>query len=351
VSYAAPPAAGESASVVGLQENASFRSNLGLVNLGADAIALRVALYGPSGELLAELPDRTLPPFGWTQIDRPLLGLAEAGRAVVTRVTGSGAFSAYAALIDQTTSAGAFVAAVDASPGDLDRLVPVVVDATGLGGTHYRTELTLANLTAASLPLVLTFTTSSAGSGSVGVVLGPGEQRIVPDAVAYLRAQGLVIPPGNAEGSLRVWGGVPATSFAALARTYTPGPAGGTYGVAYAGVTASESAGSGAWVYGLREDAASRSNLALVNRGDSGDSIALTLTFFDESGAPLGTPESLALSPGEWRQIGRPLAALGASAGFVRIERTAGTSRFVAYGVRNDAVTSDGSLLPMDVAP
>ncbi len=351
VAYAAPPVAEDSASVVGLQESASFRSNLGLVNLGAGAIALRIALYGPSGDLLAELPDRTLPAFGWTQVDRPLLGLAEAGRAVVTRVSGSAPFSAYGVLIDETTSAGAFVAAVAASATDLDRLVPVVVDATGLEGARYRTELTLANLTGASLPLVLTFTTSSAGSGSVGIVLGPGEQRIVPDTVATLRAQGLAIPPGNAAGSLRVSGGAPATSFAALARTYSPGPAGGTYGVAYAGVTASESADSRAWVYGLREDATARSNFAVVNRGDSGGSIALALTFFDDAGAPLGAPLAVVLSPGEWRQIDRPLAALGASAGFVRIDRTAGASRFIAYGVLNDAVTSDGSLLPMDVAP
>ena len=37
----------------------------------------------------------------------------------------------------------------------------------------------------------------------------------------------------------------------------------------------------------------------------------------------------------------------GPSAGSAKIERVTGTSRFVAYGVLNDAATSDGSYLPM----
>ena len=33
--------------------------------------------------------------------------------------------------------------------------------------------------------------------------------------------------------------------------------------------------------------------------------------------------------------------------GSAKVERVTGTSRFVAYGVLNDAATSDGSYLPM----
>ena len=62
---------------------------------------------------------------------------------------------------------------------------------------------------------------------------------------------------------------------------------------------------------------------------------------------PLPTPEERTLGAGEWHQIGTPLASRGATAGSARVERVSGSSRFVAYGILNDAATSDGSYLPM----
>ena len=352
VSYDGAHASTSALSVVGLQENDAFRSNLALVNLGEGDVVLRVTLLGPSGETLGVLPDQTVPAFGWLQLARPLLGLAPAGRALVTRVSGGSRFSAYGVLNDQTTSDGSFLAPVTESLAtDVDRLVPVVLDATGLSLTRYLTELTLANLTDAPLTLTLTFQGGAVGSGSAAVPLTPGQQIIEPDAISFLRRNGLAIPDGGAAGSLLVSAGSPASSFAAFARTYTSAPSGGTYGVSYPGLLASESATTRAFVFGLEEDGSARSNLAVVNRGHEGDSIALEIRFFDASGAPLGAPVTVALGPGEWRQLARPLAALGASSGYARIDRVAGSSLFVAYGVTNDASTSDGSILPMNVAP
>ena len=37
----------------------------------------------------------------------------------------------------------------------------------------------------------------------------------------------------------------------------------------------------------------------------------------------------------------------GASAGYAKVERLSGASRFVAYGVLNDNASSDGSYVPM----
>jgi hypothetical protein len=53
------------------------------------------------------------------------------------------------------------------------------------------------------------------------------------------------------------------------------------------------------------------------------------------------------LAPGQWTQFNQPLAALEATSGFALIQKTSGNSTFVAYGVLNDAVTSDGSYIPM----
>ena len=86
--------------------------------------------------------------------------------------------------------------------------------------------------------------------------------------------------------------------------------------------------------------------MALVNFGDAGN-VTLRLTFHGANGQALADPEEHTLAPGAWLQRNEPLLARGAAAGSVKVERISGTSRFVAYGVLNDAATSDGSYLPM----
>jgi len=75
--------------------------------------------------------------------------------------------------------------------------------------------------------------------------------------------------------------------------------------------------------------------------------VTLRITFFGERGQALANPEEWTLGGGEWKQLGIPLDSRGAAAGSAKVERISGTSRFIAYGVLNDAATSDGSYLPM----
>ena len=350
---AAPTAA--TATVAGLQENAAMRSNLAVVNAGPDPVTLAVRLVGPLGEDLGALEDAALPPWGWKQYNRPLLGKAESGRAAISRLSGGAAFSAYGVLNDAGTSDGSYVPPL--LPGDAgaaDRLVPVVLDVKGLGASRYATELTLANLGAAPLALELVYTATAefgGGSGRVPLTLAAGEQKVIASAIDFLRAGGLPIPGGgaNAAGSLLVKapaGTAPGDLFAG-ARTFTGSTVrAGTFGVFYPGLTLGESSNGTAWVHGLQQNGAMRSNLAFVNFGDAGP-LTLRVTFFGEAGQALADPEEWTLGPGEWRQLGQPLGSRGAAAGSARLERVSGSSRFLAYGVLNDAATSDGSYLPM----
>jgi hypothetical protein len=351
--YTAAAASPGMLTVIGLQENASQRSNLALVNAGSSALTLSVTLFGAGGNNLATLPDQTLPPYGWAQINRPLQGLASAGRAVVTRTLGTSPFTAYGVLNDAVTSDGSFIPPLlPGNGGPADRFLPIVLDAHGVGGSHYTTELTLINLPGNPLPVTLVYTASlGGGSGEAAVTLDPGEQRIVPDAIAFLRSLGLAIPDDGSSvgGSLlfQVPSGTPPSLFAVGARTFTPAPSGGTFGLFYTGLQQGECAWGTAYVKGLQQSAAQRSNLAVVNRGDASDAITLEVAYFDGAGAALGAPASVTLAPGEWMQFNQPLAAFGAATGYARIRKTSGGSRFVAYGVLNDAVTSDGSYIPM----
>lgn len=362
VFYPAATTTSASMWLVGLQQNSTQRSNLALVNASGNTVTLRVYLLGPMGEDLGTLPDVTLPPYGWSQINSPLEGKAASGQAFIVEVEdssllslrGTSPFTAYAVLNDAVTSDGSFIPPLVVSafpPGDL--LVPVVLDAHGLGGSHFTTELTLSNLTAVSLPMTLVYTASlGSGSGQATLSLAPGERRIVPDAIGFLRSQGLAIPADGSSvgGSLVVLQPFldPSAAFAVGARTFTPASSGrGSHGLYYPGLTLGDSARSVAFVNGLQQNSFQRSNLALVNRGDASDSITLSVSYFDGTGAALGTPATVVLAPGQWIQFGQPLGALGATSGFARIEKTSGDSRFVAYGILNDSVTSDGSYIPM----
>ncbi len=348
--YTAAATSTTTATVFGLQQNAAQRSNLALINAGPDPITLRVSLEGANGERLTEPADENLPGWGWTQLNQPLLGKATSGLAVVTRVSGTSPFTAYGVLNDAGTSDGSFVPAI--IPGDgsgADRLVPIVLSAAG-----YQTELTLTNFTNQPLALSLTYTgspqLSAAGSGMVPFTLPAGEQRIEADSMTFLRNLGLPIPTsGNVGGSLLVNApsGTPASSLAVGARTFTNAAGGGTFGLFYPGLTFGESATALAYVNGLQQNDVQRSNLAVVNRGDAGDSITLRVTYYGPDGSLLSNPETATLSPGEWKQFNGPLAERGAAAGFAKVERLSGSSRWAAYGVLNDQHNSDGSYIPI----
>ena len=352
--YPAAASTTTTATLVGLQQNDAQRSNLALVNTGGTPITLHVQLFGPMGEDLGTLLGQSLPPYGWTQINQPLDGKAASGRAVVSETAGTSPFTAYAVLNDAVTSDGSFIPPLIAGvPGPGDRLLPIVLDVYGLGGTHYTTELTLANLTSSPLPVTFVYRASlGSGSGLATLTLAPGQQRIVPDAIGFLRLQGLAIPNDGSSvgGSLLALlpSGTAPSAFAVGARTFTPASSGGgAFGLYYSGLTLGELATSVAYVNGLQQNDAQRSNLAAVNRGDASDSITLKVSYFDGAGVALGTPTTVTLAPGQWTQFNQPLQVLSATCGFAKIEKTSGNSRFVAYGVLNDAVTSDGSFIPM----
>jgi hypothetical protein len=117
--------------------------------------------------------------------------------------------------------------------------------------------------------------------------------------------------------------------------------------VFYPGLTLYQASYATAYVVGLQQNATQRSNLAVVNWGDQGDSITLSITYIDGNGSQLGAPTSVTLAPNQWLQYNTPLQPSGATSGYAVIQETSGNSGFVAYGVLNDAVTSDGSYLPM----
>jgi hypothetical protein len=354
--------------IYGLRENASFRSNLAVVHApGTDSgvasgpVSLEIQLYdGDTGAAVGAPLTRTLEPGEFGQYNS-VLALTPSGvtngYARVRRTSGTDRFIAYGVLNDGGsagggTSDGSFLVS-NATEG----LVPILLDLPG--PPHFTTELTLTNPTSAPVTVTLTYTASSAfsgqGSGTRTTTLAARQQLVQANALSFLRGLGLAIPTtGNQGGTLLVDGAV------AQARTSNPNPdasVGGSYGLSYPAVAASARARGEAWVYGLRQDADVRSNLAIGDaRSASSGTVTYVVDVFDADTGSTTPVQTLSrpLAGGQWTQMNGILWGAGIAHGYVRIRPESGTSDFVAYGVVNDGPsagsrTSDGSYVSMVV--
>jgi PKD repeat protein len=270
--------------------------------------------------------------------------------------TGTTTF-AYRASDGRGASSASAVVAITVAAVETERVVPILLDGYGVGTSRYRSELVLTNrgTTAASVELTYTAATAlrAVGSGTVSEPLGPGRQLVLDDALAYLRGRGLAIPqafPGASQGGTlraRFRGLSSPDAGAAIGRT-TALLAEGRAGVAYPGLAPSEWAEASAQrVFGLRETAAERSNLAMANLDAEGD-VSLTVTLYSGSRSDRRSyvlPETIQLGPLQWTQLNSVLARAGFANGWAVVERVAGSAPFYAYGVFNDAGTNDGSFI------
>jgi hypothetical protein len=354
------PGEGASAplAVDGLRVSAKDRSNLAVYSASSSPVTLRVTAFSGDGDgrrvTLADALE--LSPWEWAQFSFGATGLVN-GRAVVERVAGDGLFGSYGVVNDNVTNDGSFLFPAPAAPDAAPVLfVPVLVETS-----RFVSELVLTNRGDAGETLRLTYLESLGPRGTpvpVDVTLAAGEQRIVPEAIEFLRSRGAGIGARGPSfaGALRVeLSGPPPHRVSAGARTAAQAPGGGQFGLFTPGVNAGAEAASRAVLFGLRADARNRSNVALVSTGAAGDgAITLRLQAYDglSGGTPAGEPRTLALDPGGWTQIDNILGPLGVESGWVEVTRVSGTAPWLAYGVVNDGGnpgerTGDGAYVPM----
>jgi pseudomonalisin len=330
----------------GLRETPTDRSNLALVNLNtSSSVALRVTLFSGAGGASQVLPDVILSAGQWSQLGSVLSSAGfTSGYAKVQIVSGTGPYFAYAVFNDNATNDGSFVSPVVGIPAKERQTLPVLVESA-----TFQSELVLSNPSAqpltATLSYVESLTPSFGVGGAVAESLQAFEQKIIPNAIDYLRKKGVSI---GASGQATFAGalsatftslGAPAWGFVG-ARTASQGD-GGEYGLFYRALSVSEAASTDTWIFGLQQNATTRSNVALVNLGDTGTSITVRFDVFDgDTRSFVGSTAPSILSPGAWTQFSAFLPGFGVSNGYVHAVRTSGTSHFVAYGVLNDGATS-----------
>ena len=341
---------------------------------GAGTVTLSVQVFDQSGAAAGAPIPITLASGEWKQLNGVLLqaGLAEPayGYAKITRTNGSGAWTAYGVVNDARTSDGSILPLY--RPGGLAAgrtlVVPVVLDVFGAAGSHYTTELTVANDGNFSTPVDLVYQPAPNFGSSTGVpvvtfTLAAHQQATIPDILAYLRSKGVNIPDpstGPQAGSLSVafrnLGNLDTPNTVALARTTTPNTdtaTGGAFGVAYPAAAKGGGARASALVPGLASDASVRSNLAVVHLGGGSElPLSLSVRLYDATTSQaVGGEITVTLQPGDWTQWSGIFDIAGVPAGttaaYAVITRVAGDDTWLAYGVLNDAKTSDGSILRM----
>lgn len=360
VSFAAVPAeAGFTgrAVVFGFRRSAQDRSNVAVYNPGAEPVSVKVTLVSGSNERRSVISEREeLPAYGWKQFTDPAGRIPEfendQGWVLVERISASGVFGAYGVVNDNDTNDGSFIPAVLEGETRSSWMVPVLVDSPA-----YRSELILANAGNEDATFSLEFTDSVTASSeplAATVSVPAHRQAIFPDVFGlFLNGTST----GNARtsaGTLRVWTPGKEVRGAFVGARVLTRTQRGRFGV-FAPAVPPGAAGAGqGFLCGLRADAETRSNVAVLNASErSGDAVTLQLQAVDgASGQPAGVPLLLTLEAGQWAQPDGFFARSGASNGYVRIVRVGGSGSWWAYGVVNDGSapgkgTGDGSFVPV----
>ena len=275
--------------LTGLESDANFRTNIGLVNRTALPVNAGLTLYDANGSVVATTTV-TVPENNFQQSSIGSFFPAVNGRsfaALSMRVDSAtaNAVSAYGSVIDNRTQDPVYVQAIPAPKGS-ELTIPAIGRLPGVNGTFWRSDVTLFNPGLTTMTLALRYLAAgqdNRGAASHSVTVPPSRTVVIADVV-----QALGVTSGS--GALQVsW--TTASGPIVTSRTYITADNGGTYGQSIDPVT---SFGNDSFVPGLRSDSAFRSNVGFVNGGDT--QLTVTATLLSDTGAILGTTQ-IGLSP------------------------------------------------------
>ena len=364
----------EAVYLCGLRDNPGDRSNVALQNMGSEgSITLRTTVFSgnPADPAGKRLQDMVLGPGEFHQFGEVLKNAGKAdprfgGYVRVERVEGEAPFYAYGVINDNANSDGSFVFPVSAASleGAMGQTLPALVEAGA-----FATELTLTNFSDQTKNLMFSVTherieaeDDTAGFGPVPLL--PGQQLIIPQALAYARQNlGLNVPRGLVAPLVASPQAGDLSGVVIGARVVAPAaaedPSKGQYGVFYTAAPRGQGFTQSAWVDGLQQNQENRSNLALINTGEvDGQAIVFEIDIYDGITATLSKTvtmdeEGKLVVPAKgFQQINQVLKhAPGTTQGYIRIRKVSGANPFLAYGVVNDGGspgqrTGDGAYIP-----
>jgi hypothetical protein len=259
--------AGETGMLVGVRRSAGYRTNVGFVNPSGRTVRFTVRLVDGGGAVRGTL-QRSLKPLSQHQYTDvlPALG-ADALDAGRVEITADGPFQAYAMVIDNASGDPVLIPAVPVTDAGTIQHIPNLARVKGLKGSNWRSQVFLSNLGTIDGQMTLSFFLANKSSAAASKVLAiPANATLgIDDVVSDMLGQ-------EGEGWLKVEASVPLL---ASARRYNLATDGSTFGQSVRILPLERLLGHGdAGVFpGLEKSAEFRSNLVLLNPGDSSVSV------------------------------------------------------------------------------
>lgn len=221
--------------------------------------------------------------------------------------------------------------------------IPVASHASGAGGSQWRTDVGVLNAGTSQSSIELRLYTPQGVKTKTGYVPA-GAQSLLEDVVGQIGYTGSGVLEIRYDNPIR-----------ANSRTFNLVSGGaacypnGTFGQGYEAYRAADglAAGQSAFLPGLRESAAYRTNIGLANFG--GGTAQVTVELVDGAGNSL-TSYDVTLNPGDWKQENRPFfnkaGQTNMTRGYAKVTVSSG-SGVVAVASVIDNQTSDPTTILM----
>ncbi|MCU1350195.1 MAG: hypothetical protein JWO56_3225 [Acidobacteria bacterium] len=334
-------------SIQQIAESAKFRTNLGIVEGSGAAASGTISIFNDAGTKLKAVPF-SLKPGEHQQLNGFLANngvTLDDGRIEISLESLTGAVTAYASVVDNTTSDPLAVTPVQPALISANRyVVPGIADL--IGGNNFHSDLRIYNGGSVAARVSATFYPQNNGTVTAApsaITIAPGETKafdnVLPSLFNVTRTGGSVVLTTDAPSSL-----------VATARTYTNAPDGGTFGQFIPGVTSKDGVGLGErpmQILQLEESAQFRSNVGLAEL--TGNPVHVRLSLYVPDSKVAGIVET-DLGPNQFLQIGRLFAGVYGSEsiynGRVAVEVTSGIGRVTAFGSVIDNSSSDPTYVP-----
>jgi len=314
--------------ITGMATNASYRTNVGLVNRGGSAMSATLTLYARNGQALStktiSIPANSFQQSPLAAYFPEVNGGSQDGLTMRIVAASNAAISGYASVVDNLSQDPIYMQARPAQSGGT-LTIPVVGRSAGANNTFWRSDVTIYNPNAGTMNLTL----RHAGV-TKSLALGGNDTTVIADVLS--QQFGLASGTGALQLSWSSAIGPVVTS-----RTYTTAAQGGTYGQSIDPVA---SFSRRTFVPGLRNDGSYRSNIGFVNGGAETETFSVVL--LSPSGNELAR-SNMTLAAGQQTQTAVsslfPNAPL--QAGFTLQMEGDANAKLFGYGSMVDNVSGD----------
>jgi len=337
---------GHKAFLFQLTRNDDFRTNIGFANALASQLELDVGLYDAQGTELKTV-QVSVPPYGFVQKTDILGNDVSDAYAIVEATTREARYFAYASIVDNHTGDPTFVTPeIQYFREDSTVYVPAAAHVDGYGGTHWRTDVELLNLSTWSTETVSVKLLARDQANPSP----PSKEYVLPPKTS-LRISDVLKTAFEFSGAAALRFECSSTEIAVSSRTFNE-RATGTYGQFVPAVPTSAVVRPGESVVlaQLATSAAAsegfRTNIGIVNT--SGSSITVVVELNGEDGTKLGE-RAVSLEPYEFTQVDKVFQGVGAGTRTnltARLHTASSGGSFIAYASVVDNRSGDPVFVP-----